>query len=312
MSQPYQRRAYGCVIVKSINSNFNADFSHQPRTLPDGTVYATDKSLKFTVKHYLKNLYGDEKVFYYKTFNDKMNPRTLDERYESLFEAYPDPKGKDDQAVRLGVLQNLLKCLDIRLFGATFAGKVKNSNLSIHGPVQITHGMNRFPRNDIFSEQIMSPFRNPGKEGDETEKGASTLGTQSRLREGHYVFHVSVNPGNIQGHVARLNGQGTPLSTDDVDKLKEALRRGTTYYDSAAKAGSENELLLWVELKEGSKAVLPSFVSLVDVRENGTVDLSRLTEVLNGVVDDVERVELYHLPGTQVEGTPDAANQSSL
>ena len=34
----FKNRVFGCVIVKSINSNYNSDFSHQPRTLPDGTV----------------------------------------------------------------------------------------------------------------------------------------------------------------------------------------------------------------------------------------------------------------------------------
>lgn len=31
----FKKRVYGCAIVKAINSNYNADFSGQPRTLPD-------------------------------------------------------------------------------------------------------------------------------------------------------------------------------------------------------------------------------------------------------------------------------------
>ncbi len=46
----FNKRVFGCVLVKSINSNYNADFSHQPRTLPNGVVYATDKALKFAIK----------------------------------------------------------------------------------------------------------------------------------------------------------------------------------------------------------------------------------------------------------------------
>ncbi len=30
--QQLQKEAYGCAIVKAINSNYNADFSGQPRT----------------------------------------------------------------------------------------------------------------------------------------------------------------------------------------------------------------------------------------------------------------------------------------
>ena len=48
----FNNRVFGCVVVKSINSNYNADFSGQPRTLPDGTVYATDKALKYAIRNY--------------------------------------------------------------------------------------------------------------------------------------------------------------------------------------------------------------------------------------------------------------------
>ena len=54
----FKKRVYGCAIVKAINSNYNADFSGQPRTLPDGIVYATDKAFKYSItlipQHYYK------------------------------------------------------------------------------------------------------------------------------------------------------------------------------------------------------------------------------------------------------------------
>ena len=67
MSNTFKNRVFGCVVIKSVNSNYNADFSHQPRTLPDGSVYATDKALKYTVRNYIdKNynaLYGELEPF---------------------------------------------------------------------------------------------------------------------------------------------------------------------------------------------------------------------------------------------------------
>ena len=48
----FKNRVFGAAIVKAVNSNYNADFSGQPRTLPDGTVYATDKAFKYTVRNY--------------------------------------------------------------------------------------------------------------------------------------------------------------------------------------------------------------------------------------------------------------------
>src|ERR1051326_1472927 len=274
MATNFNNRVFGCVIIKSLNSNYNADFTHQPRTLPDGTVYATDKALKYSIRNYLKKAFPGEKIFYFKTLSSEMQPRTLDETYENIFGKYADVKGKDAEAqLRKAVLKNLLSCVDVRLFGGTYAGK---TNLSIHGPVQITHGIDQYRRGQIYSEQIMSPFRNPGEKN--VDSTMTTLGTQSKLSEGHYVHGFSINPHNITDHVAL--SEGTALQDDDIAKLKVALSSGATFYDSAAKSGTENEMMLWVQLKEGSMIVLPSFVDLVKVDENRTIDLSAISQIL--------------------------------
>ncbi|HBK30590.1 MAG TPA: hypothetical protein DDZ78_03060, partial [Porphyromonadaceae bacterium] len=85
----------------------------------------------------------------------------------------------------------------------------------------------------------------------------------------------------------------------DIDKLKEAMRRGVTWYDSASKAGSENELLLWVQLKKDSKIVLPNFTNLIkmqDEKQDGKVvyDFNNVTEILDRNSDQIEKIELYY------------------
>jgi CRISPR-associated protein Csh2 len=297
MPTAFSNRVFGCVIIKSVNSNYNADFTHQPRTLPDGTVYATDKALKYTVRNYLKKAYPDEKVFYFKTYSAELQPRTLDENYEQYFGAYAKEK---DAQLRRSVAKNLFDCIDVRLFGGTYAGK---TNLSIHGPLQITHGVNRFVEGIIYSEQIMSPFRNPGEKS--AESTMSTLGTQSKLKEGHYVHGLSLNPHNISDLVQLSGGQA--LSVDDVAKVKKALTQGATLYDSAAKSGTENELMLWVQLKPGSLLVLPSFVELIRVNEDRVIDLSKVTGILGreAVAAHIEKIELYYdSTATKVSGVP--------
>lgn len=301
MSNSFKNRVFGCAIIKSINSNYNADFTHQPRTLPDGTIYATDKALKYTVRNYwVKN---GERVFFFKRLNDNFNPYDLNEAYERMF--VEDKNGKNKEVT----LKNLLSCLDIKTFGATYANKKKELSLSIHGTVQFTHGVNRFVEGIIYSEQIMSPFgdskeKKEKKGGDKdddskyTEAQASTLGTQFKLREGHYVHHFSVNPANLKDLAAKANSDG--VTTDDIAKLKEALRCGATFYDSSSKAGTENELLLWVQLKEGSKLVLPSFVELVSVdlneKQERVIDLSKVSAILSKehIQNQIERIELYY------------------
>ena len=288
MSNQFNKRVYGAAIIKSINSNYNADFSGQPRKLPNGIVYATDKALKYSIRNYWKEVLN-ETVFYFKRLNEDMNPYDLVGLYEKVFGS----KVKDDSKEK--ILSNLLNAIDVKLFGATFAPKgtgVDKKNISIHGICQITHGLNKFVENVIYSEQIMAPFSTPGKEN-EGEKGNTTLGSQSRLQEGHYVHHFSVNPKNIEDDVVRVEGNG--LSDADIAKLKEGLRKGATYYDSAAKSGTENELLLWIQLKEGSKIVLPSFVSLIEVNENKEIDLAKVKKLLSEahIAGEIELIELY-------------------
>jgi len=301
----FKNRVYGAAIIKSINSNYNADFSGQPRKLPNGTIYATDKALKYSIRNYWKNALG-ENIFYFKSLSEEMSPRTLDETYKLHF---GDFKGKDKSPeLRLEVLSNILKRLDVRLFGGTYAGK---TNISIHGTCQITHGLNKFVENVIYSEQIMSPFRNSNEAS--ADSTMTTLGTQSRLQEGHYVHHFSVNPKNIEDDVARINGEG--LTDGDISKLKDGLRKGATYYDSAAKAGTENELLLWVQLKSESTIVLPSFVSLIDINEEKEIDLSKVSSLLEEayIKNEIEKIEIYYnKSNTKVLNKPAGAVFSEL
>ena len=323
MSDSFNARVYGCAVIKAINSNFNADFAHQPRTLPDGRVYATDKALKHTVRRYLKNTYPADGILYFKRINENMNPLTLADTYTYLTDKNGQGKGFDaDSGDKKLVLQNLLKMQDVRLFGSTFAAKKgKNTvNLSIHGPVQFTHGLNQFfvdgqPRGDIFSEQISAPFSTDS--GDAKEAEQSTLGRQSKLREGHYVYHFSVNPQNLADLTAVLADPAAGLSRQDTERLKEALRVGVTYLDSTSKAGSENELLLWVQLKEGSKVVLPSLVEMVQVSRTpggkARIDLGPVRDLLAHLASEVAAVELYYLPEqTELVDAPDGATHGHL
>lgn len=44
------RRVYGVLGIKSIMSNWNADFSGYPKTTSTGEVFGSDKALKFPMK----------------------------------------------------------------------------------------------------------------------------------------------------------------------------------------------------------------------------------------------------------------------
>lgn len=305
----FKNRVFGCVVVKSINSNYNSDFSHQPRTLPDGTVYATDKALKYTVRNYWDKMYPSEKVFYFTRSDENGNPKTLDGLFLHHFGAFPTKtiiKGKGNKAKKEEITdkpkvkENLLECLDIKCFGATYAGE---TNVSIHGAVQINHGINIWKENNIFSEQIKSPVATD--EGD----SMTTIGRSVKLQEGHYLHHFSVNPVNSD----------FKLTATDIEKLKDGLCKGVTYYDSTSKAGTENELMLWVQLKETSKKVLPNFNALITKeaidKANGKVvfDFSSVKTLLEKYADDLEKVEVYYQSETtEIKNMPSMAKTFDL
>ncbi|MDY0344428.1 MAG: type I CRISPR-associated protein Cas7 [Lentimicrobium sp.] len=308
----YSKRIFGAAIIKAVNANYNADFSGQPRTLPNGVVYATDKALKYAVKNFLKENYTSEKVFYFKRFNEEFVPFSLDDAYAHAF-----PKNKDEKDRKI-VAKDLLSCIDIRLFGATFAKKSKTNNvaISVHGPVQITHGVNIWHENNFYSEQIMSPFRNPNEKSEDNT--ATTLGRQTKLHEGHYLHHFSVNPKNIDEIVSLAGSGANELTSEDIDKLKEALQKGVTYYDSAAKAGCENELLIWVTLNENSKLVLPNFTQLMKLekeKKDGKVqlDMSELKKVIETNSKEIVSVEIFSNPSSIIlNNVPEGALISNL
>ncbi len=290
----FNNRVFGLAVVRAINANYNADFSHQPRTLPDGTTYATDKAFKYLVKNYLKDLYPSEKVFYFKSQKEDFNPRSLEETYHHHF-----PESEKDKKA---FAKNLLSCIDIRCFGATFAMKAASENvsISIHGPTQINHAVNIWKENNIYSEQIMSPFSNPKEKKSEDDKdvAATTLGRQSKLQEGHYAHHFSINPKNLEEIVELAGKNAQTLSSEDIDKLKMALRFGASYFDSSSKAGIDNELLIWIQLNENSKKVLPVLTHKVKLsKEDGIsiFDLSDITNTIEANSEDIESCEIFYL-----------------
>jgi len=319
----FKKRIYGVQIIKSKNSNYNADFTGSPRTLPDGTVYSTDKVNKFNIRKYLGRN-DDNLIFTKTTYKHNLKPMVLKEVYEHHF----GDIGKDKTVA----LKNLLSKLDVRLFGATFAPKgADGMNISIHGPVQVSYGINRFEElkdSGLYTDQIGSPYAS--KEGAEQ----TTLGSQTRSQEAHYVHHFSINPKNLASYIEQIKEELEKrkkkleenkelkkkekdelneinkqleyvfqlLTVDDVKLLKQAMAVAITYYDSTSKKDSENELLLWIELKEDSEKVFKNFTDLIKV-ENVEVEKVKknkisikevFTKYIGNHADAISKIELAY------------------
>lgn len=291
----FKNRCYGLVIIKSENSKFNADFTGNPRRLPDdkGTIYATDKALKYAIRQYLQDCKG-KRVFVWKTYKKDTAgnyiPKTLEERFQDFNVKTPEEAFKE--------------CIDVKLFGITFAMKGKqkgeSKNFSLTGPLQFSYGINRYDKgNIIYTNEILSPYRSDKKE---EEAKSSTLGSESKSLSVYYVYDFTLNPKNIITHYEdneELKGNFI-LNKDDISLLKDALKYGVTGLDTASKIGSENALLLFITLNENSKICLPAMKNFVEIRDDTSdpskkiFDLEKVMNELHSKINDIEQIELYY------------------
>ena len=115
-------KVYGLIGVESKLSNWNADFTGNPRSMTNGVIYGTDKALKYAIRNYW-DLQGKELFVYKKLHNvkEKLIPMTLSDKYISKYGEIKDSKS---------LLTNLFSIIDIKQFGVAFA--LKNWNISIN------------------------------------------------------------------------------------------------------------------------------------------------------------------------------------
>lgn len=286
-------RVYGVIGVGAYMANFNADLSGYPKTTTNNDIFGSDKALKYPMKRMWMSE-GDP-VLYIKSMknsegSDKIQPRDLNERYTLLFGAL------DDKTSSKEVLGKLFSATDVMNFGATFAEK--KQNISITGAVQINQGFNLFSNTNVLAQDILSPFRNSNEKSE--EKLASSMGTKIVTDEAHYVYSFSVNPANYEDFIGLAEGfEG--YTAEAYEKFKRATRVATTAFNTNSKSGCENELVLFVELKEDSKLFLANLDRYVTVQKhegNILYNLSKLAEVLEPHHGEIQSIELYNNPVT--------------
>lgn len=288
------KKVYGVIGISSIMANWNADFSGYPKSLSDGTIFGSDKALKYPMKKMWQN--EGKKVLYIKTmkFSQQKNgsitlvPNSLKERYEHLFDVKDLSKCKDSKEV----LANLMQAVDVKNFGATFA-ESKN-NFSITGAVQFGQGINKYDDSVPEEQQILSPFRVDGEK--ESEAKNSTLGTKIVSNEAHYFYPFSINPKAYDELISL--GVTDGYTEDDYQNFKRTALVAATSFSSNSKEGCENEFALFVETKED--IYLPSLVQYIEFekigKKNKIIINCDLFENMNGILD----IEIYYNPHTTV------------
>ncbi|WP_238174918.1 type I CRISPR-associated protein Cas7 [Bacillus thuringiensis] len=288
----WRKRVYGVIGVSSILSNWNADFTGRPKSTSDGTLFGSDKALKFSMRKYWDN--QGEKVLYIKSYKinpkeGKMQPKELAERYQEMFDTEISKKSKS-----VDVLKNLFSSIDVMNFGATFA--VEGQNIGLTGVVQIGQGMNKYEDTTTEVQDILSPFRNSNKENAD----ASSFGTKIVSNEAHYFYPFSVNPNNYDEYtnfIDEFNG----YTEEAYMKFKKASLIGATALNTNSKSGCYNNFALFLECKEEEPLYLPQLDSYIEFNKQETlfsINLKKVEELIKPFQNKLENIEIYYNPIT--------------
>lgn len=270
----------GVLVVRAKNALFNAGFDGLPRTLPDGTIFATDKALKYCIREYLAKFDDKERVFVRR--NRQINSKgdyvydTLEENFENKTDLKLNSKLKNKE-----IINNLKKFIDVRLFGIVFSPSGKGINISFTGPVQISYGINKLKNSSAYSSDILSPYA-------DKKPSQTTIGNESRTDEVYYVYDISVNKNNAVGK------NGTGMTKKDLEVLKKSLMRGVDLVTSTTKFGVESSALIWIENNKNKILNnLSDFVKISKEEEKALIDISELKEYLKqeGIKDKNIEIE---------------------
>lgn len=285
-----KKRVYGIIGLSSLMSNWNADFTGNPKSTLDGRIFGSDKALKYS----FRKLWNDQgkKVLYFKTLKkDNLQPMELDEKYEELFgegEKSGSKKAKGDK--ELIVLSNLFNTVDGKQFGITFPSK-KYSQFSVTGAVQIKQGFN-FYKNTVNIQDVLSPFKNSNNK----DADNSSIGKMIFTDETHYFYPFIINPMAYKEYEKLGLTEG--YTEEDYKLFKEAALKSVTALNSASKFGCSNEFALFIETDEFLEMpVIDRFLSYEKRTNESKAKIKfNLNSVLELYKKDIKKVEVYYNP----------------
>lgn len=293
------KRVYGVLGISSIMANWNADFSGYPKSMSDGTVFGSDKALKYPMKKMWDN--EGKKVLYIKSmkFSEKdgsLVPKSMKERYEEIFEIKDLKEEKETKQI----LKNLMSAVDVKNFGATFAESVAKVNVSITGAVQFGQGFNKYEGTVAEEQQILSPFRDSSKESKTDEEAKnSTLGTKITSNEAHYFYPFVINPMAYR-ELEKL-GVTEGYTGEDYKNFKRTALVAVTSYVTNAKEGCENEFAIFVETEPDLYLPnLSEYIGFEKGEQKNCINLEACAQILQGVQEKIKNVEIYYNPYTTI------------
>lgn len=278
-------RVYGIIGIKAKMANWNADFTGRPKSTSNGDIFGSDKALKYPMKKMWEA--EGKKVVFIKSWkpeicekDKKINPKNITERYIELFGEVNKTTPTDE------VLKNLFKATDVKNFGATFAPKEINQNISITGAVQFGQGFNKFNDTNIEIQDILSPFQ------DKPCANQSTLGTKITVDEAHYFYGFSINPKNYDEYKEVLGSDFKGYTQEDYNEFKRVALTSATAYSTNSKFGCENEFALFAECKDDTTYLPDLSEYIVFDSQKREIDLSEIEKLIG----DKAEIEVYSNP----------------
>lgn len=288
------KRVYGVVGIKSMMSNWNADFSGKPKTTSNGDIFGSDKAFKYPIKKMWES--QGKPVLYVKSYSykeDKNNKttfqaRTLSQRFEQKFN-----KKISDISDKAEIIKSLFAAIDVLNFGATFAEE--KNNISITGAVQVGQGFNKYDDSNVEVIDILSPFVDSTKDDAQN----TSIGKKIVSNEAHYMYPFSVNPENYDIYTQEIKVlEG--YTQEAYESFKEGCLVAATAHNTNSKAGCENEFAIFVECNENSKLYLANLDQYIEFikKEKGKdiIDLSKLSDILSqdNIKNEISNIEVYY------------------
>lgn len=286
MNEIKRREVIFLYDVSYANPNGDPNDENKPRIDEEtGTNYVTDVRLKRTIRDYLKD-YKNQEVFIYEEQTEsgrETKTGRLKDKYNS------DPRK---------AMQN---CIDLKLFGATFALKGKDKkkdnedeneektekNLSFTGPVQFRFGKSL---HKVKLEYVKGTTVMPSDE----KKGAGTFTEKYVLPYALICFYGLVN-----GKVAEV--EGIDLKAQELDLMYEAMWEGTKALFTTSKAQTprllievvyKDELFHIGDLDKGFKLLTNMEEEAIRGPNDYSLEISDFVNLLAKYKDKIEKIRV--------------------
>lgn len=279
-----QNNVFGIIGIHAIDANWNAGWDRDPKRLPDGRIFGSDKALKYAIRKCWQLQGFPVLMAKSRKITDDGNiiDITLEERYNRLFH-----QGVKSSTSKEEVLKNLLSTIDARQFGFTFA--VQKKDLNATGPVQIGMGRNICDTSLPYTQDILSPF--VADRRDKENKDRATNGDLILVDRADYAYPFYITPYALcDGNAFDI--EGGRYTEDDYENFKRAAAVCANVVTSCSKAGAQNSYLLTVEAKD-EKLFLNNLASYVSLDED-TLVLDSLMGYLEQFKDRIDSVILWY------------------